>query len=58
MDNEDSLIEVDFPQVTTILQDCPAPRLAPQLFVCEKGPEIVTLVMCSTPGPMFVRVTV
>jgi hypothetical protein len=44
-------------QLTVMVQDCPAPTLVPQLFVCEKGPVTVTPLMVSAVAPRFVRVT-
>ena len=41
-----------------MLQDCFAPKLVPQLFVCEKRPVVVMSVMYSVALPASVRDTV
>ena len=49
---------LDFNQVTAIAQDCPAPKLAGQLLVSEKSPEIVILLMSRLVVPLLVSVAV
>jgi hypothetical protein len=41
-----------------MLQDCFAPKLVPQLFVCEKRPPVVMSVMYNVALPTFVSDTV